>query len=204
MGDSTYGQLSVYDVPLHQVAAFYNVLVDEGLQASAGHCAHVRLGAPGYQHRCSVGWMFDDAVPDALVAAAPDAVWLGWEDPAAGHLGTLRVHAPGLGMFVADCDSEGLPVFSTDEMRAVAADPAAVDRLVGTPWFTRIAELRAALDRSPRAIALPDPHSATEDSGPGELVVEDAGPPGDGLRSPQIIGRPTSPASVPVATEDWL
>ena len=180
MGDSTFGQLHVYDVPLDQVAAFYDVLVDEGLQARVGRRAHVRLGAPGYQHRCSVGWMFDDAVPDALVAAAPDATWLGWEDPAAGHLGTLRMHAPGLGMFLADCDGEGVPVFSTETVRAVAADPAAVDRSVGTPWFTRIADLRAALNRSPRAIAVPDPHGATEDPGP------------------------TSSASDPVATEDAL
>jgi hypothetical protein len=60
-------------------------------------------------------------------------------------------------MFVADCDSGGMPVFSTEAMREVAADPAAVDHLIGTPWFTRVAELRAALDRRPRTIAIPDP-----------------------------------------------
>ena len=86
MGDSTYGQLYVYDLPAHQVRAFYDVLVDDGLALIDLRRAQVRLGDPGYQHGCSVGWMFDDAVPDALVAAAPDATWLGWEDPAAGHL----------------------------------------------------------------------------------------------------------------------
>jgi hypothetical protein len=188
MGDSTYGQLYVYDLPEHQARAFYDVLVDDGLTPADLRCAQVRLGDPGYQHGCSVGWMFDDAVPDALVAAAPDATWLGWEDPAAGHLGTLRMHAPGLGMFVADCDSEGMPVFSTDNMRAVAADPATVDRLVGTPWLTRIDDLRAALDRGPRTIAVPDPRDADDDVESSELTADNTGPAGSDLRR-QLPGR---------------
>jgi hypothetical protein len=77
MGDTTFGQLFVYAVPPHQVQALYDVLIDGGLGPTNSRSASVRLGARGYAHRgCSVGWMFDDAVPDALVAASPDATWL--------------------------------------------------------------------------------------------------------------------------------
>lgn len=43
MGDSTYGQLYVYDLPAHHVRAFYDVLVDDGL---ALHFAHAGGWAP--------------------------------------------------------------------------------------------------------------------------------------------------------------
>ena len=42
-----------------------------------------------------------------LIAAAPGVSFVLWEDPAYQWLGTLEAHAPGLGDYSAECDSDG-------------------------------------------------------------------------------------------------
>ena len=56
-----------------------------------------------------------------IAAALPsDAGWKVWEDPKYEHLGEVHLNHADLGVFVADCDAQGRPVFTTD----------AIDRLV--------------------------------------------------------------------------
>ena len=125
MGDRTYCQLSIYDVPPDQARALLDVIEADELRTDAGYHRHpdpsvpgtqddltgkLVLGDPGYHHRKGdAGWMFNDDLPAELVAAAPGATWMAWEDPWDEHAGTLRVHVPGLGLFTAECDSSGRP-----------------------------------------------------------------------------------------------
>jgi hypothetical protein len=172
----TYAQLFVYDVPAGQARALLDTIDADDLDTNAGYRPHpdpgvpgtsvdltgrLVLGAPGYSHeKVSVGWMFEDDLADELVQAAPGATWRAWECPADGHLGTLRVHVPGLGVFRADCDGDGTPMFSEADMRAVAADPAALDQAIGRPWFNHVAALSAQLGDGESLMQVPSNDAA--------------------------------------------
>jgi hypothetical protein len=158
MGDRTYCQLSIYDVPPDQARALLDVIEADELRTDAGYHRHpgpsvpgtqddltgkLVLGDPGYHHRKGdAGWMFNDDLPAELVAAAPGATWMAWEDPWDEHAGTLRVHVPGLGLFTAECDSSGRSRPNPDTILAAADDHEKLLRVLGRPWLDHVAELR--------------------------------------------------------------
>lgn len=146
---STYGQLYLYDVPAGQARPLLDTILDEGLVEDSPvptSRTHLVLGGEGYRCReVEGGWLRDDLLVDALLAAAPGATWMAWEDPAEGGHGTVCVHVPDLGVFRADCDKLGTPTFPTHVVEAAAADPSTAHELTGTAWFTRVLELRDRL-----------------------------------------------------------
>lgn len=109
---------------------------------------------------------------DALSEAAPGTSFVLWEEPTPEWLGTIFAYTPDLGMFTAECDTDGNVTLSPDEIceairgarpavkaalaaidgdeeRArVAIDTllAEVDRKAGRQWFDRMpqAELAAS------------------------------------------------------------
>jgi len=84
---------------------------------------------------------------DEIAARLPiDAAWRVWEDPAYEHLGQAHLHHPDLGHFAADCDAQGWPVFTSNQVdrlfTVVAGDQERLRDLTGATWMASFYELR--------------------------------------------------------------
>jgi hypothetical protein len=158
MGERTDFQLIVYDCPADQCAAVIEILNDFDLDfehelgsAERSH-SELFLGRTYTDH--SYGALSDD-VGAQFVERAPGAIFTCWTSPAYEYLGNAVMYAPDLGKFTADCDANGTPLLSQDELRrAILAAPApatreeiadAVDCAAGAPWLDRIDQLRQRL-----------------------------------------------------------
>jgi len=109
--------------------------VEEGQPAELGR---------GYIHsEISVGSSAE------IAAALPsDAAWKVWEDPKYEHLGEVHLNHPDLGVFVADCDAQGRPVFTSDAIDRLVertdADRVQLGHLTGRTWGMALEQLGAA------------------------------------------------------------
>ena len=158
MGDRTAFQCTIDACPEDQREA-----VREILDEYADHIDWTRrlprelaMGQPYTAHEVSCGTAQE--IAGSLVDAAPGVSFTLWEDPAYQWLGDVYAHTPELGMFHAECDANGNPVYSpaqvADMIREAtsrvpgisAADLATeVGKAMGGPWFA-----------SPVAAATPD------------------------------------------------
>ncbi len=111
--------------------------------ANASRQRRLELGR-GYIHsEISVGSSAE------IAAALPsDAAWKVWEDPKYEHLGEVHLNHPDLGVFVADCDAQGRPVFTSDAIDRLVertdADRVQLGHLTGRTWGMALEQLDAA------------------------------------------------------------
>jgi len=123
MGDTTSAQITVYACPPEQVAAVLNVFNEYGFEpggfAWSPHydTKMLTLGERAGISEVSCGC--SDEISSALMNSAPGVAFEVWEDPKYEWLGSLNVHIPGRGHFGAECDSNGIPQFTPDAIRAI-------------------------------------------------------------------------------------
>ena len=156
MGDRTPIEVIVYSCPPERLNGVLEVFEEFGLghefvlpgdpapgPADAGRQRRLELGR-GYIHsEISVGSSAE------IAAALPsDAAWKVWEDPKYEHLGEVHLNHPDLGVFVADCDAQGRPVFTSDAIDRLVertdADRVQLGHLTGRTWGIALEQLDAA------------------------------------------------------------
>lgn len=91
-----------------------------------------------------------------IAAAMPaEAAWKVWEDPKYEHLGEVHLNHPDLGVFVADCDAQGRPVFTSEEIdrliESTDADRLQLGHLTGRTWEIALEQL----DEANKGIVIP-------------------------------------------------
>lgn len=171
MGDQTCVQLIVYACPPDQTRAIRQQIDNYDLTEHEQRC----ISAPGQVHSrwenlpedqimlnhlylgTSVPCGSADDIGAALAEEAPGAIWEVWEDPKYEWLGDLRRYAPSLGLFKAECGSDGQPLFTATELRDLLAKVRRGDdiaRDLGDPWEQLIAEMSGEM---PEDISLPVP-----------------------------------------------
>ena len=160
MGDRTPIEVIVYSCPPERVNAVLEVFEEFGLGDKSGFPAtpvpgpsdqrSLELGR-GYIHsEISVGSSAE------IAAALPaEAAWKVWEDPKYEHLGEVHLNHPDLGVFVADCDAQGRPVFTSEEVDRLIertdADRVQVGHLTGRTWEIALEQL----DEANKGIVIP-------------------------------------------------
>ncbi len=81
--------------------------------------------------------------------------WKLWEDPKYEHLGEVHLNHPDLGVFVADCDAQGRPVFTSEELDRLIertdADRVQLGHLTGRTWEIALEQL----DEANKGIVIP-------------------------------------------------
>jgi hypothetical protein len=152
MPDTTPLQLTVHAAPPDQHPAILKVTNGYGLGQDWGSVApeqlltELELGVPYTDDQGVCGHASEIAVE--LVAGAPGASFIVWEDPAYQWLGVVCIYTPELGLYEQDCDADGEPQLSGQAILAVLdrveqATPeatladvrAAIDQATGRPWF---------------------------------------------------------------------
>jgi hypothetical protein len=146
MGDRTSMQVYVYDCPEDQRAGVLAILTEDyqldGEWGAAGREVFLRLDIPYTADEISVGSA--DQIAAELIEAAPGCSFALWEDPKYQWLGSVNVYTPALGLFSAECDANGQPVYTAREitdMITKAGDVdqagliAAIQRTTGGAWF---------------------------------------------------------------------
>lgn len=127
MGDRTPIEVVIYSCPPESVSKVLDVLKEFKLDneyilpgdpepdpASPDRLPSLELGR-GYIHsETLVGT--SSQVAQALPRGA---AWKVWENPAYEHLGEAHLNHPDLGVFVADCDAQGRPMFNSGEVDAL-------------------------------------------------------------------------------------
>lgn len=163
MGDRSYFALRFYEVPPEEDAPIREFLFGEGWDSAGFPITEPLVNDD------SSAWDVEEMligsyqeIGRGLMAVAPGSTFACWNDTKYEWLGGLFMHAPGLGEFVHDCDSNGTAVFGTDEVlrllaqsRAEFPDFAAVAdvefaRLLGKPWEDAIEAARRKTD--PKAV----------------------------------------------------
>jgi hypothetical protein len=163
MPDTTPLQLTVHAAPPEQHPAILKVINGYGLGQDWASVApeevftELELGVQYTDDQGVVGHA--SAIASELVAVAPGASFIVWEDPAYEYLGEVCIYAPQLGLYRADCDADGEPQLSSQTIlaildrveqatpQAIVADVrTAIDQATGRPWFQALTA--AELDRT--------------------------------------------------------
>lgn len=153
MGDRTPIEAVVYSCPPERVNTVLEVFEEFGLGEEIvlpgepprgdGHPRGLELGHGYIRSEISVGSSAE------IAAALPsEAAWKVWEDPKYQHLGEVHLDHPDLGVFVADCDAQGRPMFSSEEIDRLIvrtdADRVQLGHLTGRTWELALEQLREA------------------------------------------------------------
>ena len=153
MGDRTPIEVIVYSCPPERVNAVLEVFEEFGLGDKSGFPA-TPVPGPSDQRRLELGRGYihsDISVGSSaeIAAALPaEAAWKVWEDPKYEHLGEVHLNHPDLGVFVADCDAQGRPVFTSEEVDRLIertdADRVQLGHLTGRTWEIALEQLDEA------------------------------------------------------------
>jgi len=130
VSDRTPVQLTVYDCPPSQAAAALRVIHEYGLRfefLNEGQPADDQLGLGLTYMDPEVPCGSAQLIAHTLQESAPRASWEVWEDPAYEWLGDLYRFTPDLGLWTANCDTEGTPLFTPDDVHRLAALPNTTD-----------------------------------------------------------------------------
>ena len=156
MGDRTPIEVVIYSCPPESVSKVLDVLKEFKLDneyilpgdpepdpASPDRLPSLELGR-GYIHsETLVGT--SSQVAQALPRGA---AWKVWENPAYEHLGEAHLNHPDLGVFVADCDAQGRPMFNSGEVDALVeltgGDRVQLGHQTGRTWELALEQLRTA------------------------------------------------------------
>lgn len=153
MGDRTPIEVIVYSCPPERVNAVLEVFEEFGLGDKSGFPA-TPVPGPSDQRSLELGRGYihsDISVGSSaeIAAALPaEAAWKVWEDPKYEHLGEVHLNHPDLGVFVADCDAQGRPVFTSEEVDRLIertdADRVQLGHLTGRTWEIALEQLDEA------------------------------------------------------------
>lgn len=153
MGDRTPIEAVVCSCPPERVTIVLEVFAEFGLgeefvlhgahHPGDGHPRGLELGHGYIRSEIAVGSSAE------IAAALPsEAAWKVWEDPKYEHLGEVHLNHPDLGVFVADCDAQGRPMFSSEEIDRLVertdADRVQLGHLTGRTWELALEQLREA------------------------------------------------------------
>jgi hypothetical protein len=172
MGDRTPIQVIVYSCPPGSVGEVLDAF--EGFGLSGGQPpafvihpsrhTSLELGRGYARGEIAVG-----SSREVAAALPTSAAWKVWEDPAYEHLGEVRMNHPDLGVFVADCDALGRPVFTSLGVDRLAiqsdGDRVQLGHLTGRTWEMAFEQL----DRANNGIVLR--RGATAASAPLQAVA---------------------------------
>lgn len=156
MGDRTPLEVVIYSCPPESVGQVLDVFEEFNLDheyvlpgdreptaAASNRVTSLELGRGYIRAETLVGTSIQVAK-----ALPNDAAWKVCEDPAYEHLGQLVLNHPDLGEYVADCDAQGRPMFSSAEVDrlfdAAAGDRVQLGHLTGRTWEMALESLAAA------------------------------------------------------------
>lgn len=168
MADRTAFQFRLHACPPEEVADFFALIDDLGLSTDPGPWSTtpstaITLGETysNYETRCGSV----DEWANEVAQAAPNACWEMWEDPKYEWLGDYACFTPGLGLYRAQCDADGVPQFSAEQIRTALADtdPDALERLLGGPWDDEIATHARPHDAAPVVVNRPTEEDSDAD-----------------------------------------
>ena len=136
MSDRTTFQVYLYECPEDQREAALGAIREVAGEWDEGAADQPGEGFTIYEAR--LGTAMDTA--HRLAEAAPGASFYMWEDPAYEYLGDVYAYTPALGMFTAQCDSYGEPVFTLSQIEQyhnaaygfVVTDT--IRKAMGGPW----------------------------------------------------------------------
>lgn len=136
---TTQLQLFIYDCPQDQARAAWQVIdeaeLTEDWDGPYAHEGRLIVGGAPYTDRAAASGEASNDLADELVKAAPGISFLVWTDATVDWLGALVRYTPELGIYKADCITEGDVRFGASEMvRMATLDAEAVGRYVGLPW----------------------------------------------------------------------
>lgn len=160
MGDRTPIEIIVYSCPPERVNAVLDVFEEFRLGNKFGLPGDPVPG-PSDQRSLELGRRYihsDISVGSSaeIAAALPaEAAWKVWEDPKYEHLGEVHLNHPDLGVFVADCDAQGRPMFTSEEIDRLIertdADRVQLGHLTGRTWEIALEQL----DEANKGIVIP-------------------------------------------------
>ena len=154
MGDRTPIEALIYSCPPERVDTVLEVFEEFGLGGESvlpgdpvpGDRRRQRaleLGHGYIRGEISVG-----SAAEVAAALPSEAAWKVWEDPKYEHLGEVHLNHPDLGVFVADCDAQGRPVFTSEAIDRLIeradADRVQLGHLTGRTWEIALEQLDAA------------------------------------------------------------
>lgn len=149
MSDRSYFQLRFYSVPPDEDAAIREVMADHDLDTDAT-IPLVNDDDAWDAEECALD-MYERVGYD-LAGVAPGSTFACWSDPKYEYPGGLVMHAPGLGIFDHDCDSNGNATFTAAEVASFVTearqpdgtiDTAIFEHKLGLPWDAAIAAAMA-------------------------------------------------------------
>lgn len=153
MGDRTPIEVRIYSCPPGWVNHVLEVFEEFGLgnefvlpgdpaphPFGTARPASLELGRGYIRSEISVG-----SSEEIATALPTDAAWKVWEDPAYEHLGQVHLNHPDLGVFVADCDALGRPVFTSEAIDRLVdrtdGDRVELGHLTGRTWEMALEQL---------------------------------------------------------------
>jgi hypothetical protein len=156
MVDRTWMQVVIYSCPPEDVSKVLDVLEQFNLDneyvlpddperdpAAPSRLPSLELGR-GYIHSetpCGTSNDIRQALPEG-------AAWKVWEEPTYVALGEVYLNHPDLGLFKADCDHGGQPVFSSvevdDLVELTGGDRVQMGHRTGRTWEMALEQLEAA------------------------------------------------------------
>lgn len=112
MGDYTNGQLIIYKTTPEDAVKLVEFIDEHGLEEDWGSSSDnpirkIKLGATYGNNDASVGLVLDTN----LSKEAPNTIYKIWTDPKYEFTGDMEIHVPDLGLFYAECDADGDPMF---------------------------------------------------------------------------------------------
>ena len=153
MGDRTPIEVIVYSCPPERVNAVLEVFEEFGLGDKSGFPA-TPVPGPSDQRRLELGrgYIHSDisvgSIAEIAAALPAEAAWKVWEDPKYEHRGGVHLNHPDLGVFVADCDAQGRPVFTSEEVDRLIErtdeDRVQLGHLTGRTWEIALEQLDEA------------------------------------------------------------
>lgn len=204
MADTTSAGVTIHACPPHRVRSVLDILDEYGLHldhsdatehTAAGERAILILGT-GYEiHEFRAG----DAVElaDVLIQRTPEIVFSLHEEPAYEWVGTCCTYVPGLGVFIAACDTSGEAMFTQSDILRLDDEPDETRRgALGVPWLTAITALPEG------TVCEPEPFATHWNRGSGTVHVLSGTPLGASL----VLAAPGDAAAVDtvLAEHGWL
>lgn len=148
MSDRSAFQLIVYACPDKQREALLKVLRYEGLSEDwTDPVGETLLLAVQYTAEEKTLDAYE-SIANRVIAVAPGAAFLCWNDPKYEYPGAITMYEPTLGRFTGECDQSGDPYLTAGAFRSInfdGDDPIGeIENLLGMPWLDLFENLKGA------------------------------------------------------------
>lgn len=138
MSDYSALTLTVYDCPPEQRETVLETMRTYGIGDDEGNGDGLRFGVDYHDFEARLDAYAE--VAGVLMTEAPGASFRIWNDPKYEWLGGLMLYTPDLGAWGHNCDADGQPVFSVDEVLKIAEmQPDERRRALGLEWSDALA-----------------------------------------------------------------